>query len=76
MEALVTQEKLNTRREALVLKGFPLLALSFQTLGVFLIVPTSQPWVSRAIQGLSTPILAPLALSPLHEASSSADALL
>lgn len=34
MEAPITEDKFNARRKAVVLKGFPLFALSFQTLGM------------------------------------------
>lgn len=40
MEAPISEEKLNARRKAIVLKGLPLLALSFQTLGTPPIVST------------------------------------
>ena len=34
MESPISEDKLNARRKAVVLNGFPLLALAFQTLGV------------------------------------------
>jgi len=34
MEASITDDKLNARREAIIVNGLPLLALSFQTLGM------------------------------------------
>ena len=66
----------NARRQPVVLKGLPLLALTFQTLGLFSIVPSScRHPVSLAAQGLSTPILPRLVLMPLIEASSLAHIL-
>ena len=58
MEAPFAEDKLNARRQAVVLKGLPLLALMFQTLGIFSAVPSSCNLLfSPALQGLSTPIL-------------------
>ena len=73
MESPISEDKLNARRKAVVLNGFPLLALAFQTLGVLApIVPASHHHlVSHTLQALSTPILAPSALSPFHHVSSS-----
>jgi len=39
----MTEDKLNARRKAVVLKGLPLLALSFQTLGMLCSVYSSLP---------------------------------
>ena len=49
----------HAKREAVVLTGLPLLALSFQTLGMISVIP--HPQQSRnltPLQGLSIPILA------------------
>ena len=75
MESPMTEDKLNARRKAVVLNGFPLLALSFQTLGMLSpFIPASHcPAVLRHVQALSTPILVQSALSPFHDASSSTD---
>ena len=62
MEAPITEEELNAKRKAIVLKGLPLLALSFQTLGVFPIVLTPTTPCLTHLQVLFTPILALLAL--------------
>ena len=43
MEAPISEAALNARRKAVVLKGFPLLALTFQTLGTSPIVSTPLP---------------------------------
>ena len=74
----MTEDKLNARRKAVVLNGFPLLALSFQTLGVLSpYIPASHcPAVSHHVQALSTPILGQSVLSPFHDASSSTDILI
>ena len=68
----ISEDKLNATRKAIVLKGFPLLALAFQTLG--LLIPASHHHVvSHTVQALSTPILARSAFSPCNEASRSTD---
>ena len=77
MEAPITEDKFNARRKAVVLKGFPLFALSFQTLGMLHFYSSlPQSCTSRHVQVLSTPTLAPSALSLFHEASSSTNIII
>jgi hypothetical protein len=67
MDPSITEEGLNARRKAVVLKGFPLLALSFQTLGMLRSLQSSTILPSHAtVQASSTPILALSALSPFE----------
>jgi hypothetical protein len=49
MEALPHEDQLNARRKAVVLNGFPLLALSFQTLGISRFLPS--PTILRSHGG-------------------------
>lgn len=73
----MAEDRLDARRHAVVLKGLPLLALMFQTLGVSSTIPSScHLFVSLAVQGLSTLILPRSALMPLHKSSSLAHSLL
>jgi hypothetical protein len=39
METPLSHDKFNARRQAVVVKGLPLLALAFQTLGMFAMIP-------------------------------------
>ena len=77
MEAPIPEDKLNTRRKAVVLKGFPLLALSFQTLGMLCLF---QPPTILELHAMFRYCLLRYWHSehcpPFHEASSSTDILI
>jgi len=76
MEAPLTEDKLNARRKPVVLTGLPLLALSFQTLGMFSIILTPQSCGLTDPSGIIYSDIGTVSNWPLYEASISADALL